>query len=112
MCIEFVPETLLGFRLDTEDVESSSGWLPFSCWPRSAREEVGRGHSSAPLTARVRRTWSVDGTPRATLTGHTKQVVAVAIAPDGTWLATASPDTTARTWSVDSTPPATLIAST
>src|SRR5207302_66946 len=35
---------------------------------------------------------------RRTLTGHTETVNAVAIAPDGTWLATASDDKTARTW--------------
>ena len=33
------------------------------------------------------RTWNADGTPRATLTGHEGPVLAVAIAPDGTWLA-------------------------
>ncbi|MGW3045418.1 NB-ARC domain-containing protein [Kitasatospora sp. NPDC001159] len=32
------------------------------------------------------------------LTGHTGQVVAVAIAPDGTWLTTASSDKTVRIW--------------
>ncbi|MFI1568484.1 NB-ARC domain-containing protein [Streptomyces sp. NPDC020490] len=32
------------------------------------------------------------------LTGHTKAVVSVAIAPDGTWLATASIDKTVRIW--------------
>ena len=44
-----------------------------------------------------------------TLTGHTKRVWAVAIAPDGTWLATASEDGTARIWSVDGTLRATLV---
>jgi WD40 repeat protein len=34
----------------------------------------------------------------ATLTGHDDSVLAVAIAPDGTWLATASSDHTARIW--------------
>jgi WD40 repeat protein len=29
----------------------------------------------------------------------------VAIAPDGTWLATAGGDRTARTWNADGTPP-------
>jgi WD40 repeat protein len=36
--------------------------------------------------------------PRATLTGHQGWVNAVAIAPDGTWLATASDDDTLRIW--------------
>ena len=54
------------------------------------------------------RTWDADGTPRATLTGHTGRVYAVAISPDGSWLATASWDGTARTWDADGTPRATL----
>ena len=35
-------------------------------------------------------------------------MIAVAIAPDGTWLATASGDGTVRTWAADGTPRATL----
>jgi WD40 repeat protein len=35
---------------------------------------------------------------RHTFTGHTDAVYAVAIAPDGTWLATASADGTIRIW--------------
>ena len=49
-----------------------------------------------------------DGTPRATLTGHDDTVSAVAIAPDGTWLATGSGDGTVRIWAADGTPRATL----
>jgi len=41
------------------------------------------------------------GQARHTLTGHTSGVTAVAIAPDGTWLATAS-DATIRIWNIDS----------
>ena len=41
-------------------------------------------------------------------TGHDSAVGAVAIAPDGTWLATASDDRTARIWAADGTPRATL----
>lgn len=37
-------------------------------------------------------------TTRVSLTGHTSQVTGVAIAPDGTWLASASLDRTARVW--------------
>ena len=54
------------------------------------------------------RTWAGDGTPRATLTGHDDAVNAVAIAPDGTWLATGGDDGTVRTWAADGTPRATL----
>jgi WD40 repeat protein len=45
------------------------------------------------------RIWDpVTGTQRHTLTGHTDSVQAVAIAPDGTWLATAGDDHTTRIW--------------
>ena len=54
------------------------------------------------------RTWAADGTPRAALTGHHGPVRAVAIAPDGTWLATGGDDGTVRTWAADGTPRATL----
>ena len=50
------------------------------------------------------RTWNADGTPRATLTGHTGRVYAVAISPEGEWLATGGDDGTARTWNADGTP--------
>ena len=36
-----------------------------------------------------------------TLAGHASWVIAVAISPDGTWLATASRDATARIWAAD-----------
>jgi hypothetical protein len=39
--------------------------------------------------------------PRSVLTGHDGSAEAVAIAPDGTWLATTSGDQTARIWAVD-----------
>jgi NB-ARC domain/WD domain, G-beta repeat/APAF-1 helical domain len=42
------------------------------------------------------------------LTGHTDPVNAVAISPNGTWLATGSNDKTVRTWNADGTPRATL----
>ena len=64
-------------------------------WPPPARDGTAR-------------TWDADGTPRVTLTGHTGPVYAVAISPDGSWLATASSDGTARTWDADGTPRVTL----
>ena len=49
------------------------------------------------------RIWdAATGEQRATLTGHRGQVWTVAIAPDGTWLATGSQDKTARIWNIDS----------
>ena len=48
------------------------------------------------------------GRLKSTLTGHTDTVEQVAIAPDGTWLATASNDKTARIWTADGTARATL----
>jgi WD40 repeat protein len=45
------------------------------------------------------RIWEVaTGAIRATLVGHTGPVTGVAIAPDGTWLATTSSDRTVRIW--------------
>jgi WD40 repeat protein len=45
------------------------------------------------------RIWDVaTATERALLTGNTDTVTGVAIAPDGTWLATTSYDGTARIW--------------
>lgn len=41
------------------------------------------------------------GALRRVLAGHTSAVTAVAIAPDGTWLATASQDGTVRIWTPD-----------
>ena len=46
--------------------------------------------------------------PRSILTGHDGSAEAVAIAPDGTWLATTSWDGTARIWAADGKPRATL----
>src|SRR5215472_2835923 len=74
-------------------------------WPRQ-RSSVPPGprplpHDQALIVAR-------DGALRATLTGHTNRGHAVAIAPDGTWLATASADKTARIWAADGALRATL----
>ena len=45
------------------------------------------------------RIWdAATGQQRAVLTGHTGAVNAVAIAPDGTWLATGGDDGTVRIW--------------
>jgi WD40 repeat protein len=43
-------------------------------------------------------TSSASGEQRISLTGHTGQVNAVAIAPDGTWLATTGSDGSVRIW--------------
>ncbi len=47
------------------------------------------------------RTWAADGNLRATLVGHAGPVNAVAIAPGGSWLASAGQDGTVRTWAAD-----------
>jgi WD40 repeat protein len=45
------------------------------------------------------RIWDVaTGRQRAVLEGHTSRVTAVAVAPDGSWIATSSRDGTARIW--------------
>jgi len=46
--------------------------------------------------------------PKSILAGHDGSAEAVAIAPDGTWLATTSWDGTARIWAADGKPRATL----
>jgi hypothetical protein len=53
--------------------------------------------------------WPVPDQPDAlirVLTGHQGPVRGVAIAPDGSWLATADRDGTVRTWAADGAPPA------
>jgi WD40 repeat protein len=45
------------------------------------------------------RVWDpATGQTRHTLTGHTSPVGALVVAPDGSWLASASNDTTVRVW--------------
>ena len=52
--------------------------------------------SSADGTVRI---WNAaTGQERASLTGHTGTVTAVAAAPDGSWLASGSADSTVRSW--------------
>ena len=38
------------------------------------------------------------GAERATLTGHTSDVTACAVSPDGTWIVSASTDDTLKIW--------------
>src|SRR5690349_20535044 len=56
----------------------------------------------------ARRPPGQSGQLMSALTGHRRRIDAVAIAPSGAWLATASRDETARIWSIEGTPRATL----
>jgi WD40 repeat protein len=76
--------------------------------PPSGRRRQQAGRAGARRADKKARIWAADGTLRATLTGHTRRVTAVAIAPDGSWLATTSADKTARIWAADGTARATL----
>ncbi|MFJ5798444.1 WD40 repeat domain-containing protein [Streptomyces decoyicus] len=56
------------------------------------------------------RLWDADtGEPRATLTGHTRSLTALASALDSRTLATGSYDQTARLWDVDTGKPRTVL---
>ena len=62
-------------------------------WPRT-----GPGWPP-PATTRTVRIWDPHtGQTRHTLTGHTSRVQALAVAPDGSWLASAGDDATVRIW--------------
>ena len=68
-------------------------------------DPVDRFRQTLPIgVARMRPGWPLPDAPdraaRRVLTGHTRGVTAVAIAPDGTWLATASGDQSVRLWDV------------
>jgi WD40 repeat protein len=76
--------------------------FPLPAWRDPLKGGVSDGRDAQEVRC------AADGTPRATLTGHDRAVNAVAISPDGTWLATGSSDRTARTWAADGTPRATL----
>jgi hypothetical protein len=66
-------------------------WLATASYDKAARLWAADGPPRLARASRSRR-------PRGILTGHDDWVWAVAIAPDGTWLATASADKTARLW--------------
>ncbi|WP_432084203.1 NB-ARC domain-containing protein [Streptomyces sp. WAC 04229] len=70
---------------------------PLPAW----HDQVAAHESSSPHPA-LRNHWTPPDLPHPallrTLTGHTGTVHDAAVAPDGTWLATASEDGTARIW--------------
>jgi WD domain, G-beta repeat len=70
------------------------------------REEADRWHRALD-GPRLASNWPLPDLPdealRRILSGHTAAVLSVAIAPDGTWIATASDDTTVRIWDAATT---------
>jgi hypothetical protein len=88
---------------------AGSGGGPAANWPAGRLTKPGQAagqqrHEFVLLDRRTERAAidrvldEVTGTPRHTLTGHTSGVNALGVAPDGSWLATASDDATVRVW--------------
>ena len=75
--------TLTGHTDGVKSGGGGAGWQ-LAGHRRRGRDgaDLGRGHRQE----------------RATLTGHTGRVEAVAVAPDGSWLATGGQDGTVRIW--------------
>jgi Transposase/WD domain, G-beta repeat len=70
------------------------------------------GHPVVPVKPNAIKAWResevLSGAKSDAADGHTDRVEAMAISPDGTWLATGSTDETARIWAADGTLRATL----
>ena len=68
---------------------------------KTARAEAKTAHTP-PAAARPRSAFALPATEALTLTGHQDWVLAVAVALDGKWLASAGNDKTIKLWETDS----------
>ncbi|HEU0036513.1 MAG TPA: protein kinase [Kofleriaceae bacterium] len=75
-------------------VHGDAAVLALALHPDRAQFASGSGDGSIVV-------WSLDGTKRATLTGHTQPIRWLAFSPDGKRLASASEDATVRIWTLD-----------
>ncbi len=85
-------------------ISPDGSWLATSGrWSRRVRisfAATGRVRIRYDPTGQAQLWDTATGQLRATLTGHTSRVIALAIAPNSTWLATGSRDETVQIWDV------------
>ena len=86
-------------RLSTIERNSTTGYRHSAYTLTPDGQHLLSGGLNGVLTL-----YRLDGTPRATLVGHTGEVVAVAIAADGRWALSGSVDHTLALWSLAALP--------